>query len=314
MSPPGKCGSRARRKRAHPVLLAVEGGGSTGRAVLEFGGKRLLNTIAQGLNPIDVGEVVFNERFAALVLPLLDSLEGKVPSIRACTAIAGCGRPDVARRCKQAVAGLLREFTARPRVRVMSDADALVHCLIGTGSGIVLLAGTGSICLVVRQRQGRGAVSRIGGWGTYLDEGSGFRIGLEVLLAALRTLDGRETPGIMTDMLCKRYRLKPKQIPRKFLPPERDRVAALAGVALEAYSLGDPAARSIIRKAAADLADMVSAARAEAHLGGKFRIYLYGGLFRSPIISRLVKRRLRSALPHATITHIPDILPLLCRL
>jgi N-acetylglucosamine kinase-like BadF-type ATPase len=311
MSLTRKRGCSPRGARPHPVLLAVEGGGSTGRAVLEFGGRRLLNTIARGLNPVDVGERVFKERFAALVVPLLDKLEGEISSIRASAAIAGCGRPNVARRCKRIIAGLLKEFKAKQHIKVMSDADALVECLIGAGRGIVLLAGTGSICLAVRRRKGSRAIWRVGGWGAYLDEGSGVRIGLEVLLVVLRSLDGRQPPGIVTELICKRYRLAPEQIPSKFLPPQRDRVAALAGVALEAYSLGDAAARPIVRKAAADLADMALAAKAKAHLSGRFEIFLYGGLFRSPIVSRLVRRRLRSALPQATVTYIADILPYL---
>ena len=91
-------------------------------------------------------------------------------------------------------------------------------------------------------------------------------------------------------------------------------MAALAGVALEAYEMGDPVARTTIRKAAADLDDMVFAAGSGAHLARKPKVFLYGGLFRSPIVSRLVRRRLRRALRRATITHIPDILPILHRL
>ncbi len=291
------------------VLLAVEGGGSKGRAALRYGGKTIFNTGARGLNPLDLEDATFRERFGALVLPLLDSLQMRASSIRACIALAGCGRPDVAGRCEQIVTGTLSRYTSRLRTRVLSDADALVRCCLAEKSGIALIAGTGSICVGVRRRAGRTTTVRVGGWGSYLDDGSGFRIGLDVLMAALRSLDGRSRPGIMTEILCRRYSISVDQIPMRFLPPARGRVAALAGIALEAYTLGDRSARSTVRRAAADLADMVLAARSGAGLAKRSEIFLSGGLFLSVVMRRLVKRRLRSALPGVTFHHITDILP-----
>jgi N-acetylglucosamine kinase-like BadF-type ATPase len=291
------------------VLLAVEGGGSKGRAALRYGGKTIFNACPRGLNPLDVDDEAFRERFGALVLPLLDSIEARASSIRACLAVAGCGRPEVARRCERIVTDMLSGYTPRLRTGVLSDADALVGCCLTETSGIALIAGTGSVCVGVRRRAGRVTTSRVGGWGSYLDDGSGFRIGLDVLMAALRSLDGRSRPGIMTEILCRNYGISKEEIPMRFLPPERDRVAALAGVALEAYTCGDRSARSIIRRAVGDLADMVLAAKSGAGLGKRFAVFLSGGLFLSAVMRRLVKRRLRSALPGVEFHHITDILP-----
>jgi N-acetylglucosamine kinase-like BadF-type ATPase len=207
------------------------------------------------------------------------------------------------------VTGMLSGYTSRLRTRVLSDADALVRCCLAEKSGIALIAGTGRICGGYRRGAGRTTTIRVGGWGSYLDDGSGFRIGLDVLMAALRSLDGRSRSGIMTEILCRRYGISVGQIPIRFLPPARDRVAALAGIALEAYALGDRSARATVRGAAADLVDMVLATRSGAGLGKRFEIFLSGGLFLSVVMRRLVKRRLRSALPGVTFHHITDILP-----
>lgn len=302
-------GTGRRHMMARHAVLAVDGGGSRGRAALHYAGKTVYNTVVKGLNPIDLGEATFRERFAVLVLPLLDSLEVRPSSIRVCVALAGCGRPDIARGCRTIVTGMVSEFTSKPRVSVMSDADALVRCCLTGKGGIALIAGTGSVCVGVRRRAGRTLTRRIGGWGAYLDDGSGFRIGLSVLRTVLSVLDGRQKPGVMAELVCKRYDITIDETPPAFLPVRRERVAALAEIAFEAYELGDTSARSIVRGAAADLADMVLAARAGARLGTRPMIFLSGGLFESPVMKRLVKRRLHSALPGAEFHHVDDLLP-----
>ena len=142
-----------------------------------------------------------------------------------------------------------------------------------------------------------------------MDDGSGFRIGLSVLGAVLSVLDGRRKPGPMAELVCKHYDITVAETPLAFLPVRRQRVAALAEIALQAYGLGDTSARSIVRAAAADLADMVLAARAGAGLGRRPEIFLSGGLFENPVMNRLVKRRLHSALPDARLNHVADLLP-----
>ncbi len=73
------------------------------------------------------------------------------------------------------------------RVAVISDAEAAFHGALGQGSGLLVLAGTGSIVLG-RTRRGRWA--RAGGLGPLLgDEGSAFWIGREWLKTTARRED-----------------------------------------------------------------------------------------------------------------------------
>jgi N-acetylglucosamine kinase-like BadF-type ATPase len=295
--------------KAHRAFLAVEGGGSTGQAALEYGDCTLISLMHRGLNPVDIGERAFEERLQALVLPLLDHLDTKPASIRACVALAGAGRAGVARSCKRTVTKMLTGSVGRTRVRVLSDADALVECFLHRRSGIALIAGTGSICMGVRHQGTRMLRARVGGWGAYFDDGSGFRIGMALLSAALAAVDGRQAPNAAVNLLCRRYGVKLDEIPVVFLPPERDRIAELAGVVLESYELGDPFARVLVRNSVRDLTGMVVSVSKRLRLAKRAPVYVSGGLFRSPVVMRLFRSRLKRTLPGAALEEIQHTLP-----
>ena len=76
---------------------------------------------------------------------------------------------------------------ARPRVRVIPDAQAAALGALDGRPGVLVLSGTGSI---VVGHDGRGRWERAGGFGPLLgDEGSGFWLGREWLRATVRAGD-----------------------------------------------------------------------------------------------------------------------------
>lgn len=289
-----------------PAFLGIEGGGTKGRASVYQRGRALARIIPSGLNPSDVGYAAFETGIRSLVIPLLGRLEAKPDQLSVCVALAGAGSPQVAARCQRIVRAVLRPLARELRVRVMGDAHALVETLLAKQSGVVLIAGTGSICLGTRQTTGGRVVARLGGWGACFDRGSGFWLGTRVLDAALRTLDTEPATSRLVGLICQRYGLRPEDIPRRFLPPERREIAGLARVALDAYAAGDPAARSWVREGVRDLAGMVLAAKRKAHLRGRVRIVLSGGLFESPVVARLLRLRIKRSLPEASLIEVRE--------
>ena len=80
---------------------------------------------------------------------------------------AGAGSPDARERLQGMLAALL------PKSRILVEDDALPVLYAGTetGVGMILISGTGSICL---GRNEAGERFRAGGWGHLIgDEGSG---------------------------------------------------------------------------------------------------------------------------------------------
>jgi N-acetylglucosamine kinase-like BadF-type ATPase len=294
------------------AILAIEGGGSTGKAALCHGNATFVKVVHAGLNPVDVGYAAFEKRVRSLVIPLLDRLGDRRGEIRVCAALAGGGRPEIAAACRRILRRAIGPRSARTRIRVLSDLDAMVEYFLSKQDGIVLIAGTGSVCAGVKHRSARVVARRVGGRGGYLDRGSGFRMGLSVLEAALRVYDGIEEEGGTVRLLCERYGIGLEGVARAFLPPRRDRIAKLARVALEAYGAGDPLAKSLVREAVQDLTDMVLAVKSKAGLDRRVRIVVSGGMFRDPVVRRLFRGRLRRALPDARLHHLTDpLIPIL---
>ena len=83
------------------------------------------------------------------------------------------------------------------RVAVASDAVTAHLGALGGAPGIVLAIGTGAVAISV---DASGEMRRSDGWGPWLgDEGGGAWLGLNGLRAALRALDGRGPPTVLTD-------------------------------------------------------------------------------------------------------------------
>jgi N-acetylglucosamine kinase-like BadF-type ATPase len=205
---------------------------------------------------------------------------------------------------------ILKPRSAGLRLKVTSDAGALLERFFARRDGMVLIAGTGSICIGAGHAGKRRATARVGGWGSYLDQGCGFKLGLGVLDAALGALEGRGDQTLTVDLLCRRYGLRLKQVPDCFLPVRRRQVAALARIALEASSHGDPAARRLVRKTVADLVAMAQTVAARLSLMDPLDLVVTGGLFENPGFSTSFKRALRRRFPSAAVIHVAD--PLAC--
>lgn len=292
------------------VLLAIEGGGSKGRAAIAWGGRVAARCLPAGLNPNDIDPDLLKQRLESLILPLLKLPGFSIGPLRALAAIAGAGRPATRRECSGVLTAILKPLTSRLQLRVTSDAEALLQHFFARCDGIVLIAGTGSICLGAKHAGKRRVRARAGGWGSYLDDGCGFKLGLGVLDAALKAVDGRGERTFVVDLLCRRHGLRLDQVPGRFLPMRREQVADLARVALEASSRGDPAARRLVRNTVADLVDMVRDVAVGLSLEKSFDLVVSGGLFENPRILGSFKRALKRRLPSASVIHVAD--PLAC--
>ncbi|WP_214319980.1 N-acetylglucosamine kinase [Nonomuraea sediminis] len=136
-------------------------------------------------------------------------------------------------------------------VRISEDMVTAHAGALPGGSGVVLAAGTGVVCLAVSRS---GAFMKVDGGG-YLfgDAGSAFAIGRAGLAAVQRSRDGR---GPRT--LLAAPGLDPAALYGS--PTLVDDVARFAPRVFEAAAEGDPVATGIVRAAAADLAETVTTA------------------------------------------------------
>lgn len=85
------------------------------------------------------------------------------------------------------------------RLIISGDHQTALHGALGKDVGIILIAGTGSICY---GRNRYGIEHRTGGFGYLIDdEGSGYAIGRDMLSAIVRAYDGRGEATVLTDIV-----------------------------------------------------------------------------------------------------------------
>jgi N-acetylglucosamine kinase-like BadF-type ATPase len=274
------------------IYLGIEGGGSKARAVAECRGRLFAYIQCASLNPIDVGFAEFGQRLCSLLGPLLERFPeasaGGARTIHVCAALAGAGRPAVRRRCRATIVRALKAYGSRGRVRVTTDAEALLERYLEDRDGMVLIAGTGSICMAARRVGGRRRLTRVGGKGGSLDAGSGYWIGTRVRAGLGAPGPGKKDAAPSTATL--------EEVSQS-LPGVRSRVAALAPIVLRDYARGDKFARRVVAEAVSSLVGMVAAAADKAGIGDEVDLYLAGGLFKNEAFASLFKRRLRRVLP-----------------
>lgn len=171
------------------------------------------------------------------------------------TGLAGAGRASV----RRALEAALRDERIARAVRVGTDVEAAFHDAFGTGAGIVLVVGTGSVVLGAAQD---GRRLQVGGWGGVMgDEGSGYHIGVSALRAIARAADGRIPPTALTAAVLDHLGIAcPRELPAWAESATKADVAALAPFAIRTARSGDAGAQAVVQRALNALDDQLSAA------------------------------------------------------
>jgi N-acetylglucosamine kinase-like BadF-type ATPase len=114
---------------------------------------------------------------------------------RVCAGLAGAGRRNAVRRL---TVFLSQEFPLA-LTQVVPDYEVALEAAAGTGPGVVLIAGTGSVAY---GRNDAGETARAGGYGPWIgDEGSAFEIGRRAVSAVARTRDVDAPATVLTNMI-----------------------------------------------------------------------------------------------------------------
>src|SRR6185312_5860247 len=115
---------------------------------------------------------------------------------RSCAGITGAARPEIA--------GVMRDLMTSivgGQVEIVGDIEVAFEDAFGSGAGVMLIAGTGSIAY---GRNENGDTARAGGWGyPFSDEGSGQWIGAEAVREALRALDRGQSSELLSGLMEK---------------------------------------------------------------------------------------------------------------
>lgn len=142
------------------------------------------------------------------------------------------------------------------------DQETALLAAFESGMGIVLIAGTGSICF---GKENKNQFVRAGGYGHLIDDvGSGYAIAKDILTAIVRAEDERGEKTILTSLIFEQLGINTIEELLQFLYRQgrsKKEMADLAVVIEKAVSCGDKIAILIEEKSANDLYSLFEAVK-----------------------------------------------------
>ncbi len=235
--------------------IGMDGGGTGTTILVSSGGRDLCRIEAEGLNYNSFGQAGVTKTLEHAAAALKE--KGFEP---ACCLGVGIGCAGVSNpAAKTLINEKMLEFGYTCPVFVFGDQRAAMYGALEREDGILLIAGTGSICL--GQAGGGKEEYRTGGFGHLIDdEGSAYALGRDILSAVVRAEDGREEKTVLKDAVYEKLGISsiPEIIEYVYA---RERVKG--EIASLAMLLGDPeirkdaAAVRIMEKAAGELSRLV---------------------------------------------------------
>jgi glucosamine kinase len=263
-----------------PFFLGIDGGGTKTRCVVGDEKSELGAGTSSSSKVQRVGEAYARDALAGAVNEACVQA-GISPRqiVRTCAGITGAARPEIA--------GVMRDLMTSMvggHVEIVGDIEIAFEDAFGSGSGVMLIAGTGSIAF---GRNEKGESARAGGWGYPIsDEGSGQWIGAEAVREALRARDCGHPGGLLNDLIEKLGASSFEDfIVRLNANPSVD-FATLFPIVLAASDGGDGAAREILTRAGCELASMAGTVIERLFHEQSVSVATHGGVFASSAIVR----------------------------
>jgi len=179
-----------------PYYLGIDGGGTKTTCAVGDEARTLASATAGPSNIVRVGEAQARESLHSVVRQACAASGITVNQIaRTCVGGSGAARPELAAIIRSILAGILPT-----PIDVVGDMETSLEAAFGDGSGVIVIAGTGSIAY---GRDPTGVTLRAGGWGFEIgDEGSAHWIGREAVRLVLRASD-RDGDRVATSSLAK---------------------------------------------------------------------------------------------------------------
>ena len=289
-----------RRVRAQHSVVGVDGGGTKTEAVIMDSDLRVIGEGRSGAsNPLRVGLT----SAAAAVREAIDNACASAKVRRsdldaAEVGLAGARRQELRERMRETLVPLgIRD------IEVVTDADIALYGATDGAPGLVVIAGTGSICCGIN---GRGKKFCAGGWGPLAgDEGAGAWIARQALRAIAFASDGRGPETLLTEFACNYFHVSTADdLTTAIYAPTitNERIAGFGKDVVEAAKRKDPIAEKIILEGGKELGRAVVAVIKYLQMEREeFQIAFVGGVFRASgeMITKPLKNEVAKVAPRA---------------
>ncbi len=289
-----------RSLRSRATVLGVDGGGSKTHAVILDAEQQIIGEGTAGpSNPLRIGIA----RAALAVREAVDKAcvmaQVRREDIRAAQiGLAGARRKELSARVREALSGLgIRDL------EVVSDAEIALYGATNGEPGVVVIAGTGSVCCGMNDR---GKQFCAGGWGPLAgDEGGGAWIARRALRAIAHASDGRGPKTSLTRAACAYFHVSsPEDLSTAIYAPTitNERLAGFGKQVIEAAQARDDVAREILSEAGVELGRAVTAVVRSLGLESEqFPVAYVGRIFAAggDLVLEPMRKRIQQTAPGA---------------
>ena len=297
--------------RNHPYqfYLGVDGGGTKCTiAIMSSQGRVVAEAMGGPANPLRVGvETAVSNIAYAIDKACDDNNISRGDIVAATLGLAGVRRYDIRGRVRDSFLG---RFGVN-RLIVTTDAEIALYGTTLGKAGLVVIAGTGSICLGM-DSDGKRAMA--GGWGPIAgDEGGGRGIAGEALHRIAKASDGRGPQTALSDLAADYFRASNVEnlIGAIYAPTmDNSRIAGFSRFVTEAARAGDAVALAIISEAGEELGNAAAAVIRKLRLQeAKFPVGCVGSVFLAgSLLTDRMKQLIQAEAPKAYLTK-PKFLP-----
>ncbi|MCL6458253.1 MAG: ATPase [Gorillibacterium sp.] len=236
-------------------VAGIDGGGTKTLVTVADEQGSAVHTFTSGaINYNGQDEASIRRTFQEIFATIAKICSGLDHCVQICIGAAGVSNPTVITRLDANV----RECGFQGGLLITGDHETALYGAQDNLHGIILIAGTGSICYGKNEY---GLAHRTGGFGHLIDdEGSGYSIGRELLSAVIKAYDGRLPQTEITRMVYEQLHMETVQQIVGFVYDKNTNkkdIAALTPILTDACALGDKVALSIARKSACSLLELV---------------------------------------------------------
>jgi N-acetylglucosamine kinase-like BadF-type ATPase len=256
-----------------PLYAGIDGGATkTAIVVVDSRGEVVARSQTSTSNAAVIGHEKAADTLRSLLQDAARAADTTLPFAGAWFGLSGADRPEDHAQLRPRLQELATD------IRMTNDAEMALGALPG-GIGIVIVAGTGSICFGQNEN---GDHARAGGWGhIFSDEGSGYGLAVAALRAFAAQRDGRGPETSLTSRLMERWEIDdPFSIINRMYAPETTKsdIARMSRIVVDEAANGDEVAREILDQGAADLASFGAAVARRLDLGPELNVACVGGL------------------------------------
>ena len=235
-------------------VIGLDGGGTKTKVLVADRNKKILESFLAGaINYNGSEKERIDRNMQSIFQTILAKGYARKDCIGICIGTAGISNPLVPQYIKSNV----DLFNYSCPVSIVGDHEtALVGALLQS-EGMILIAGTGSICY---GRDGKGNSYRTGGYGHLIDdEGSGYAIGRDILSAVVRAYDKRCEATVLTKLVLDYLNIQTiEELIRYVYDPGHSKkdIAKLSVLIEKAYRLQDQAAIAIVDHCVSELMEL----------------------------------------------------------